>query len=483
MARSRDISKVLTTIADLDAVAYSSASPSNPEAGDLWIDSDNDLFYVWNGSVWASTMNQSPFISSIGPSTINNQSGNNIGINGNYFESGCYVVFIGTDNSEYSATATQFYNSSSVIAITPSLAASYSPYDVKVVNPGGNFAVSSNSLSIGSPYWNTATGNIATINDRYGTYTNVATISATDPNSDTVTYSASGLPSGMTINSNTGVISGDPADVTTSTTYTFTATASDPSNNTVNRNFNIIINPTNDGSSSTRAAVSATDIFNLGITTNGNYWIKGTGSTPYQMYCILDSTIKGGKWMRTTSILRNHDLANQNWYTYATGSDYTLSNTSSTFNVPPSIFGNQYGNDLTAMFRVVGGVGAASTPGTMIGAIYKGGNLSFAFNDSLASGDMTNTSGFTYSTDGVNFTPYTTTAMTKANNNWNIVMAHNGTSGTVGHYATTNQTSGFILHASASSTDAAKIYGFLEGVGVQSDSANWTRFEIYIRKD
>jgi hypothetical protein len=483
MSRAREVSKVISTVENLDAVAYSSASPSNPDAGDLWIDSDNDLFYVWNGSVWASTMNQSPFISSIGPSTINNQSGNNIGINGNYFESGCYVVFIGTDNSEYSATATQFYNSSSVIAVAPSLATSYSPYDVKIINPGGNFAVSSNSLAIGSPYWNTATGNISTINDRYGSYSSVATISASDPNSDTVTYSASGLPSGMTINSNTGVISGDPADVSTSTTYTFTATASDTSNNTANRNFNIIINPTNDGSSSTRAAVSATDIFNLGITTNGNYWIKGNGSTPYQMYCILDSTIKGGKWMRTTSILRNHDLGGQNWYTYATGSDYTLSNTSSTFNVPPSIFGNQYGNDLTAMFRVVGGVGAVSTPGTMFGAIYKGGNLAFAFNDSLSSGDMANTSGFSYSSDGVSFTSYTTTAMTHANGAWNIVMAHNGTSGTVGHYATSNQTSGFILHASASGSDASRLYGFLEGVGLQSDQSNWTRFEIYVRKD
>jgi hypothetical protein len=52
------------------------------------------------------------------------------------------------------------------------------------------------------------------------------TLVGSDPNGTAVTYSASGLPAGMTLNSATGVISGTP---TTAATYNVTATVSDGS--------------------------------------------------------------------------------------------------------------------------------------------------------------------------------------------------------------------------------------------------------------
>ena len=52
------------------------------------------------------------------------------------------------------------------------------------------------------------------------------TLVGSDPNGTAVTYSASGLPAGMTLNTTTGVISGTP---TTAATYNVTATVSDGS--------------------------------------------------------------------------------------------------------------------------------------------------------------------------------------------------------------------------------------------------------------
>ena len=67
---------------------------------------------------------------------------------------------------------------------------------------------------------------------------------AGDPDSTAVTYTESTsvlTGGGFALNSTTGVISGDPTDVSSQTTYNFDVDASDGVNNT-NRSFNIIVN-------------------------------------------------------------------------------------------------------------------------------------------------------------------------------------------------------------------------------------------------
>jgi hypothetical protein len=132
------------------------------------------------------------------------------------------------------------------------------------------------------------------------TYTNPSTLFSTSAATGGITFAvASGsLPAGTSLNSTTGVISGDPNDVANDTTSTFSISAT--SNGfSASRSFSIIVSPFLDGSSSAKAAPSAASIKTLtGTNTDGVYWIKPAGAaSAQQVYCVMDSTVDGGGWM------------------------------------------------------------------------------------------------------------------------------------------------------------------------------------------
>jgi Zn-dependent metalloprotease len=72
-------------------------------------------------------------------------------------------------------------------------------------------------------------------------------IHASDPNSQTLTYSATGLPAGLSINASSGLISGTP---TTAGTSSVTVTAKNTSNLTGTTTFTFTINPVGGGCAS-----------------------------------------------------------------------------------------------------------------------------------------------------------------------------------------------------------------------------------------
>ena len=115
----------------------------------------------------------------------------------------------------------------SVTAVFSGLSNANEPYDIKVTNTSNLFGLLPDALYVNaSPVWQTASGSLGTFNELVS-----ISVSATATDSDsTITYNlanGSTLPSGVTLNSSTGVISGTLPDITASTTYTFTINASD----------------------------------------------------------------------------------------------------------------------------------------------------------------------------------------------------------------------------------------------------------------
>jgi len=296
MSRAREVSKVISTVENLDAVAYSSASPSGAEVGDLWVDTStaNPLIKAYDGTTW-DTLGSAPMplISEIDPENISGVSGSTIYISGQNFDNGSLVYFIGTDNIERQSSLITYQNSSLITALTPTLSASASPYSIKVRNLDNSTSTLSRSLDIATfPLWQTAAGNLNTINDIFSG--NVATLTAVDPNGLSVSYESSSIPSGLSLNTGTGIISGNPTDVVNNTTYSFDVTARSSSGLFNTRNFNIIVNKTNDGSSSSRAAASGTALYDLGLTQSGIYWITAhERRTAFQAYVALDNVWRG----------------------------------------------------------------------------------------------------------------------------------------------------------------------------------------------
>ena len=226
-------------------------------------------------------------------------------ITGTFFSSGATVTFIGNNGTEHTSPTVTVNSTTQITArVHSSVSNSNEPYDVKVTNSSGLSSTLEDAFNVNAkPIWSTSAGTLATINDI--ATGNHVTVSATDPEGDTVTYSetASVLSNaGLALNSSTGVISGDPNNVTSSTTLSFTLRATSSGSNTTDRNFNIVVNPVNDGTTSARAATSAKSLYDAGHVTSGKSirYINFGGSVgTKQVWCDFDTQDGSGNsgWM------------------------------------------------------------------------------------------------------------------------------------------------------------------------------------------
>ena len=257
-----------------------------------------------NASGDFSTLEPTPTISSVDVSEVDSNAGGNVTIvvSGTNFSSGGTIAFVGS-SAEFNASTTTFNSVTQVTAVAPkaSFLNAQEPYKVRFTTSTGVTGSSSTGLiSVDTaPTWSTSSGTVATIFDNAtGTH---ATLSATDADGDTITYSETGgsniTGAGLSLNSSTGAISGDPNDVTNATTVSFTGRATAGSK-TTDRSFNIIINPLLDGSTSAKANTSASAIKTLtSTTTDGYYYIQASGmANPVRLWC--DMNTDGGGYMR-----------------------------------------------------------------------------------------------------------------------------------------------------------------------------------------
>jgi hypothetical protein len=240
--------------------------PVSATAGDQYYDTTLNALFNYASSGWVKvSQDPAPTIISISP-TVASVTGTSITINGSGFKSGALVKFIGANGTEYSATSVTVTSLAVITAVTPQLSVANEPYSVKVINVDNQFGIANSVLDAGgTPTWVTASGNIKTLKEN--TALSATSVSATDPDGNTITYSSSNLPAWASINSSTGAITGTTPTINSSTTYSFDITASDGTN-TATRAFNIVVQPN---------VVLTNLVTHLDASNSSSY--SGTGST------------------------------------------------------------------------------------------------------------------------------------------------------------------------------------------------------------
>jgi hypothetical protein len=114
-------------------------------------------------------------------------------------------------------------------------------YTLILVNSDGGTATFVPGIQYsGTPTWSTAAGMLATV---FETTTISNTLSATSDSPVTYSVISGTLPTGTTLNANTGVVSGTAGEVFGPTTYNFTVAAIDGESQDTNRNFSYTVNP------------------------------------------------------------------------------------------------------------------------------------------------------------------------------------------------------------------------------------------------
>jgi hypothetical protein len=215
--------------------------PGSPVAGYLRFNTDQGTLEQWNTNTnsWAG-VDSPPIITSLaytGSVTASDPAGGEtITLTGTNFKTGANVTVGGT-----TAPTISVVNSTTITFTTPAKTAG--DYDVTVINTNGLQATLTNGISYnGLPAFTTAAGNVGSIVEDVAMST--ITIVAAEPDGGTLAYSVTSgaLPTGVSLGSANGQITGTPnTNVTSNTTFNFTVTATDDENQTNSRAFNLIV--------------------------------------------------------------------------------------------------------------------------------------------------------------------------------------------------------------------------------------------------
>ena len=296
------------------------ASESN--AGFIYYVSDQDAAFVSNGSEWVNITDGGgsgngdlplPVIASLSPDQVEPEQDSTVTINGQGFEDGCEVEF-GTTLSP----SVTFVNTNQIEAATGDTLAS-GLYNVRITNPVGLRGTETDGLAVdAAPVWDTSEGDLGVIVDAVDREHFI--LAATDSEGQTLTYelTSGSLPGGVVLNSETGVISGDPDDVSDDVTTEFTVTVTDTARtpHVVERTFSVTVTHML-GQVPEAPGNSCKHIMDLAPTAeDGEYWIKPNSDPSYLTYC--DMTTDGGGWS-LIGIISSHDgigsgACNMTWH-------------------------------------------------------------------------------------------------------------------------------------------------------------------------
>ena len=216
---------------------------ANAAAGDIRFNTTTALMEYYDGAQWKG-IDGPPNIQSISPTNIaDTDTSEAIVITGTNFSTSPVVKAIGQNSSEITPSSV-VRNSASQLTATfngTQFSDAQEDYGISVTNTSGLAFTLADALAVNaSPAWTVASGSLGTIYDAARSGVSITT-GASDDEGASLTYSVStgSLPSGLSIASNTGTITGTAAAVGSDTTTNFTLSVTDGTN-AVTRAYSII---------------------------------------------------------------------------------------------------------------------------------------------------------------------------------------------------------------------------------------------------
>ena len=274
---------------------------SGVKAGQFIYNQTKNLMEYYNGTSWIA-IDTPPTInnftldggSAVTSANIDATAGGNatIVIYGSLFDvTGAVVTFEGTGETLNTVSITR--NSVSQLTVTVARSGfdnTNEPYSIKVTNGSGLSATLADAINQDRvPVFTTAAGNLATA---FNNVAYSANAGATDPDGDTVTHSitSGSLPSGISINSTNGMITGTPSGSSLGN-YSITVQAA-TSSATVTRNFVVPLSALPTGGNITNTGGYRYHAF----TSSGTFTVS-TGFTPSIEIFMMGAGGGGGSWV------------------------------------------------------------------------------------------------------------------------------------------------------------------------------------------
>jgi len=249
MANLRDFKNKNTVFSGTDSIVVpvgTTGQRLGTELGQLRYNTTTGLAEFYTITGW-TPVDAPPTVSGIS-GTINENTSSTITVTGTNFKSGSTINIIGSAVSNIERPlATTYINQTTLTTETNAASVNFvggASFGVRVVNPSGLAGTLDPAGTIDrDPVWSTASGSLGSFSD--GTSVSV-TLLASDPDGSSVTYSLQSgtLPSGLALNSSSGVISGTASVVANDTTSSFTIRATSNSQ-TADRAFSITITASN----------------------------------------------------------------------------------------------------------------------------------------------------------------------------------------------------------------------------------------------
>ena len=224
-------------------VAAGTTAQRGSTQGQFRFNSTTGLAEYYTGSVFKS-IDIAPMVNSVNNTNIDGDSvtsGFDLVISGTNFATGATVKFIGNDGTLYSSPTVTINSGEQITARIPTnIDASKEPFDVQVTSAGGLSSTKEDAFNIdATPSWTTAAG---TIGGGFNGDSINLQVTASDPDGSIASYGvqSGALPSGVSLNTSTGAITGTLPTVGSVTTNTFTIRATTNSGQTADREFSII---------------------------------------------------------------------------------------------------------------------------------------------------------------------------------------------------------------------------------------------------